>query len=718
MNRYRPKYKNTEVNADTVQNLLRTINTMSQRCKTQSSTDDVLQRVRSIILLHRPDLISRADLQIPELVTEALIPSSNQITHNFNYKYDYNSNVPNPPIPPPLNPFTSNTSGTTTTYQSDQKLPLQPVQMFTFNQTPSATMAPPSQSNATFYPQTTSTPPPPPQTFISISEEDSVALNESYQQTLRSPSIESYKRLISVLVVMSKKYIRSDVFVIGLNRLESFDSLLSSDLQELMQCIQRNTNWSIGGGGKAFTTPELCQLISTIVTGYCRFAGTVLKSSSFNLSSVGSVESLQQQMASIQSQLSSIISASDSVGLNNDQIIRLNNQIEMLQSTLVERESTIITLNTNINIMTQRNQALESNLAIIQSSYNSLARALDVNINTSARLENAEIVEATNRIIQNKIMEDRGLLKSFESEKQTYGQSVNRLERELNDSREYANRLMLELKSARDDIIQLKEELNRNASKQQDESTIKERQQQELFVSELFDLREENKSNQNRIASMSIELMNIAEENKVLKDKLAIREKPVARAKPYNRPSQIEATTSTAVENRTRALQNTIKDLETTNQQLRNQNSSLTSQMNKNKQSASVQADCNRIRSEVDNVRQKVEELMKNQATLNLQDINALNQKTADYYNTKLSELTSENQSIRDILNTEIDKQVDILNERIDRSKSNILDKIERLSEEFSPVLVRAQSSEKYVQNLLADYESLSRNVANQQLSE
>nr|UPO71235.1 orf55 [Trichoplusia ni single nucleopolyhedrovirus] len=712
MNRYRPKYKNTEVNADTVQNLLRTINTMSQRCKTQSSTDDVLQRVRSIILLHRPDLISRVDdLQIPELVTEALIPSSNQITHNFNYKYDYNSNVPNPPIPPPLNPFTANTAGTS--YQFDQK-PLQPVQMFTFNQTPSTTMAPPSQSNA-FYPQQTPTESTlPTQNFISIPEEDSVALNESYQQTLRSPSIESYKRLINVLVVISKKYIRSDVFIISLNRLESFDSLLSSDLQELLQCIQRNTNWSSIG---LVSTPELCQLISTIVTGYCRLASTVLKSTSFNLSSIVSLESLQQQTVAIQSQLSSVMSASDSVALSNDQIIRLNNQIEMLQSTLVERESTIMTLNTNTNIMTQHNQALESNLAIIQSSYNSLARAFDVNINTSASLENAEIVEATNRIIQNKIIEDRGLIKSFESEKQTYGQSVNRLERELNDSREYANKLMLELNTARNDIRQLKEELNRNAATQRDESTSKDRQQQELFVSELFDLREENKSNQNRIASMSIELMRLADENKVLKDKLAIREKPIARAKPYNRPSQSE-TTSAAIENRTRALQKTIKDLETTNQQLRNQNSSLSSQVKKSKQSTLAQADCNRIKSEVDNVRQKVEELIRNQATLNLQDINALNQKTADYYNTKLSELTSENQSIRDILDVEIDKQVDMLNERIEQSKSNILDKIERLSEEFNPVLVRAQSSEKYVQNLLAEYETLSRNVANQQLSE
>nr|AOL57061.1 desmoplakin [Chrysodeixis includens nucleopolyhedrovirus]AOL57202.1 desmoplakin [Chrysodeixis includens nucleopolyhedrovirus]QGW49190.1 desmoplakin [Chrysodeixis includens nucleopolyhedrovirus]QGW49470.1 desmoplakin [Chrysodeixis includens nucleopolyhedrovirus]QGW49610.1 desmoplakin [Chrysodeixis includens nucleopolyhedrovirus] len=710
MNRYRPKYKNTEVNADTVQNLLRTINTMSQRCKTQSSTDDVLQRVRSIILLHRPDLITRVDLQIPELVTEALIPSSNQITHNFNYKYDYNSNVPNPPIPPPINPFTANSSGTM--YQFDQK-PLQPVQMFTFNQTPSTTMAPPSQSNA-FYPQqmsTESTPSPP--NFISISEEDSVALNESYQQSLRSPSIESYKRLISLLVVITRKYIRSDVFIVSLNRLESFDSLLSSDLQELMQCIQRNTNWSMGA---AVSTPELCQLISIIVKGYCRLANTVLKSTSFDLSSVGSVESLQQQVVSIQNQLSSIVSVSDTAVANSDQIIRLNNQMEMLQSTLVDRESTIMTLNTNANIMSQRNQALESNLAIIQSSYNSLARALDVNINTSARLENSELVEATNRIIQNKIIEDRNLLKSFESDKQTNVQSVNRLERELNDSREYVNKLLFELNAARDDIIQLKEEVNRNVSTQRDESNIKERQQQELLVSELFDLREENKSNQSRIASMSIELMKIADENKNLKDKLAIREKPTARAKPYNRPSQSE-TTSAAMENRTRALQKTIKDLETSNQQLRNQNSSLSSQMKKIKQSGSTKADCSRIKSEVDNVRQKVEELIKNQATLNLQDINALNQKTADYYNTKLSELTSENQSMRDILNTEMNKQIDVLNERIDQSKSNILDKIERLSEEFSPILVRAQASENYVQSLLADYESLSRNVANQQLS-
>ncbi|AIU41301.1 desmoplakin [Sucra jujuba nucleopolyhedrovirus] len=103
-----PKFMNTDVNAGTVKNLLNTINTMSRQCKIQSDTDNVLERVRSIIFLHRPNLRHRTDLHVTELIMEALSPKQDdqphQITHNYNYKYDYNTNfapgVNN--VPPPL----------------------------------------------------------------------------------------------------------------------------------------------------------------------------------------------------------------------------------------------------------------------------------------------------------------------------------------------------------------------------------------------------------------------------------------------------------------------------------------------------------------------------------------------------------------------------------------------------------------------------------------
>ncbi|ADB84406.1 desmoplakin [Apocheima cinerarium nucleopolyhedrovirus] len=110
MSRYRnlqPKYLNTDVNASTVKHLLQTVNSISKQCKVQYANEDDLERVRSIIYLHRPHLRFRYDLHVPELVMEALMPNStvsnnipNQITHNFNYKYDYNTNYPVPTIVP------------------------------------------------------------------------------------------------------------------------------------------------------------------------------------------------------------------------------------------------------------------------------------------------------------------------------------------------------------------------------------------------------------------------------------------------------------------------------------------------------------------------------------------------------------------------------------------------------------------------------------------
>ncbi len=696
---------------------------MSQRCKTQESTDDILKRIRSIILLHRPHLISRADLQIPELITEALVPNNtgNQITHNFNYKYDYNSNVPNA-IPP--NPFIQSTNNQRQQYyDNNQQQPgQQPVQMFTFNQTPIPT------TNPTLYSTTNEQHQPQPRqeqqtcTTVMIQDEDSVALNESYQLTIRTASIQTYKQLINILVTVSKKYILSDVYINSLLRLNTFESLLSNDLRELLECIQRNTNWIITG---LLNSSGICNLFSLVINAYCRLASTITGEAGFNLTSITSIAAMERRTIAIHTQLTSIMSSNQEVAMETDQIIHLNDQIEVLRSEIAERDSTVMRLNTRSTLQEQRIQSLESTNTILISSFKSLAKA--TNVTVTAALENPESIENLNRSIQSRLVERQNQLRAAETNmsdiKITNIQTINRLQKELQEAR-------LNLEKATQELTSVSKELVETRSRQQQQLAIN--SEQKASISEITNLRtqledtrrtlistqNDNQTNLTRISALEIELNVLREENKAL---LKNENRPVARTKPYNRRSSAAAGGDATLN--FRALQRSLNDIEEINVRLSNENRTLQSENSRLKQdkyelATTSQSSCDRLQSDVENVRQKVQNLMQNQATLSLQDITTLNQKTTDYYNTKVSELTNENQSLREALENEITIQSDKLGDRLNTAEANLQNKIEKLALQIDPIAERTRVAENYVNSLKGDYEAFARSLANDRLDQ
>ncbi|QEI03603.1 desmoplakin [Rachiplusia nu nucleopolyhedrovirus] len=736
MNRYRtitPKYKNTDVNAGTVQNLLRTINTMSQRCKTQESTDEVLKRIRSIILLHRPHLISRHDLQIPELITEALVPNTgNQITHNFNYKYDYNSNVPNS-IPP--NPFINANDQSQQQFYNNGSTP--PVQMFTFNQTPAGSMtAPPmygsslnpqqQQPQQQFYPPNqvpSSTAPTTgsPCTTVMLRDEDSVALNESFQRTLRTATVQSYKQLINVLVTVSRKYILSDIYLNSVTRLETFDSLLSNDLRELLECIQRNTNWTLVGTS---SSSSVCRIVSLLISAYCRLASTITRTDTFNLSSFSSIEQIERQTQSIQSSLAVIISNNDSVAMETDQVVTLNNQIESLRSEVTRRDATIVAQNTRLTLLDQRIQSLESTNTLLVTSFNSLARSANVSANVS--LNNIDSIETVNSLIQSKLIEKQNQLRAVET---TVGELkientnvISRLQSELQETRSNLDRSTRELNQARAELNARSIELEQQSQNQR-YAAINTAQNTEIANlndqlqdtrQRLTSLQDENRTLLTRVNTLTDELNTAREENLTLRNESM---RPVARTKPYNRPS-VGSADAANNESRIKALQKSLQDIEAINTRLASENTALktendTLKRDKYEIATTSQSSCDRLQADVESVRQKIENLIQNQATLNLQDITTLNQKTTDYYNTKVSELTNENQTLRDALENEITTQSDKLKERFNTSEANLQGKIERLAAQINPIAERTRIAENYVSSLRNDYEALARTTAN-----
>ncbi|AGR56817.1 desmoplakin [Hemileuca sp. nucleopolyhedrovirus] len=346
MSRYKniqPKYMNTEVNSNTVKNLLQTINSISKQCKIQNTTDDTIERIRSIIYLYRPHLKLRYDLQLPELVTEALMPTGggigvpNQITHNFNYKYDYNTNIRptpttvdqfgvpvfpstpfHPPPPPPHHVYATQTqppvsvsnlsSSSMPQEQSTGAAALQPVQQnYYINPINNSTIP----TTATTFTTTTVSnerqqPPPPPSppgaaavatTFtssrnqlIGFNDYDIATIDDALKEANGSPSNVSYHRLIRTLIRVTRKYIETSIFFISLEKIDTFEQLAKNDLHALINCINRDASLSLNTN-----SPQLCRVIVTIIQGYYRFVKTILKSEEFTFVNVKSIEEIENQ---------------------------------------------------------------------------------------------------------------------------------------------------------------------------------------------------------------------------------------------------------------------------------------------------------------------------------------------------------------------------------------------------------------------------------------
>nr|QHN73917.1 hypothetical protein [Spodoptera litura nucleopolyhedrovirus] len=210
------KYKGMDVNAATVQNLLRTINSMSKRTKRQSATDDALTKIRSIIGLYRPQLIKRGvDVSVPELVIEALAaPVPSITTHNFNYKYDYGGAAP-------------------------ASIPQQSYDAF--GQPITSAFAPSPEQQR---PQTTRSE----QRLPSVEPMDLEELNSAIENTCKRLDTDSMKSLVSTLVKMSDKYFKNNTFAEALKRLYCFDRSYdeaqrsANDMEDLLACINKNTN--------------------------------------------------------------------------------------------------------------------------------------------------------------------------------------------------------------------------------------------------------------------------------------------------------------------------------------------------------------------------------------------------------------------------------------------------------------------------------------------
>jgi chromosome segregation ATPase len=696
--RYRstPKYKNTDVSGNTVHNLLQTINSMSQRCKNQANTDDILQRIRTIIVMYRPHLAARLDLQVPELVMEALMPNStlaNQITHNFNYKYDYNTNMPNAPNPfvpqqtqmlqPPTNP---NVPANT------------PLQSFTFNQAPAPTQIAPDNN-----------PPPPPRpppatsessAVMLINQEDLVGLNELYTNALRAPSVQTYKLMLQQIIIIVRKYVRYEQLIVSLQLLEQFNTLLPPNLDELLLCIERETRWVLPRG------PYICHFISALVMAYCRIA-TIVTRQTFTISTVNSLELLQSQTNAVEEQLreimdrqSQLVSNAQAQSLVAEQTQAFQQQIVQLNTALQDKNDQLNVVQSEFSATQTKYNQIENQNSLLTNAFNRLqgyfinkfqisnVNTIDETVNTVINsVENLQSQITSSAVQQANLDAQRALIcnddKSRLQERvNQYETLIAELQLKINDY----NDVQAQLKMSHERILQLENQVN-NATTQKEQSQ----------AIQLAQLQERLTSAETRNEQLNRE----------------IHERSATKIRLPERPSSIVRPSGAGKIKSNRRMEKILsnqKSLINDKQQL----TAKITELNRKHKEAMETADesVKRLNLELQSVKSHVEMLSSNQSALGANDLKMLNNRSTQELNDKISRLQAEKSSIEDWCNVEIKRESEELKDQLLADKSRLDNNIRQLMDKLVPIQERVNETATQIGAFEVKYETLARSNA------
>ncbi|AYN45041.1 desmop [Alphabaculovirus alterspexiguae] len=666
--RYRPKYKNTDVSASTVQNLLQTINNMSQRCRGQANTEDVIQRVRSIILLHRPHLASRIDLQLPELTMEAFMPNSsnvNQITHNFNYKYDYNTNVPGA-----YNPFFPAAAPQQYTPPNNLSSSTTPLQSFTIN-----AAAPAADTSSVAAPETTST------TRVvtaplAIEPEDLNNLNTLYVNAQRSPNVAIYKQLLRQLVYIVRKYVRYEQISLSLELMENFDSFQNNNLNELLRCIERETRWSIPNSS------NVCRLISIIVSAYCRLV-TKITQRDIIMSTIKTEDRLLTIVGEVEQNVTDAMNSLMQAKVTADSAQVTSEQINMLNARLQEQDNKLLQYQTQLTASQQQLASTESRTLVFGNAFGKLQTHFYPNIQTNIDVSGDNVDDFTNKIIE--------YVSRLQSEKSTVSQQNNSYAQLEQQSTERINALEKQVNVYESEIAGMRLQLNNF----------------EDIQSQLRASQNKNQSLQDQLASQNEKYNDLQEKYTELKRETR---KPLHKVKPTVRKSG--DTYRKKIKNKQ------IAKLLESQQTLINerQNASSIIKDLKERYMSNIEKNDEAVRQIYENLQDtkaRIETLAGNQAALTATDLKILNTKSVQALSDKVSKLTAENIAVKEICNTELQKQSNELKDRLEVSKNDIDSRIEKLINQIEPINNRILETAQEVKEMEVRYEQLARNNAN-----
>nr|AMO27578.1 desmoplakin [Lymantria dispar multiple nucleopolyhedrovirus] len=695
---YRYRAPTRYINADvSVDNLLRTIDSMSRQCRSRNETESELARVRSIITLYRPHLQNRVDLQVAELVLEALMPpnGAQQITHNFNYKYDYNTNAaaaPPPPFFPVAPPRPTDAFGA----------PIAPSEPTPASPPPPKADAPnPIQQNVYINsageaarPSSSNPRPPPPASgggavaLMQVDDADELALKNDYDTLTREYTLVSYKRLVRTLVAVSQKYIINDLFVRGLAKLCSVELLLNNDLGALVDCINREAALNIRPD-----TPDLCRLLVAMIRGFFILASSATRQE-YTLVRYDSAALVEEEVWSVKTALDQRMSRlADELETARDQLTQTASRLNRAELELRESRETTLMLKRQVEM----NEALRRPARFDDE----LAQSRD---------QSLELDRERRRVRDLEVELDRAQ-RDLESVAARHSDELGRARRELESAKErHASELARarrELRKQHDnDIKQLRLEADTarrseaGASRQQAEGTVANLNTRLKAQSELnrdLQAKAEAQADANARLQAEIDSLKRAESDAAdLRSRVAQLEAEAesGAADLQNRIARLEAESSGL----TRRLQESAAEVLA----LRRDKEDLE---RRTAASAAQDVSYGRLQEDIERVKADLSRLTDSSDGVQF-DILKLNNLRDETLRDRLQQLQTENDRLREESGLEIKRQAESIDDEFDQIKRTI--------DEFKSKQRRYEKSEKdYVQK----YELLARAVTRDKLN-
>lgn len=694
---YRYRAPTRYINADvSVDNLLRTIDSMSRQCRSRNETESELARVRSIITLYRPHLQNRVDLQVAELVLEALMPpnGAQQITHNFNYKYDYNTNsaaAPPPPFFPVAPPRPTDAFGAP--IAPSEPTPASPPPP------PKADAPNPIQQNVYINsageaarPSSPNPRPPPPASgavaLMQVDDADELALKNDYDTLTREYTLVSYKRLVRTLVAVSQKYIINDLFVRGLAKLCSVELLLNNDLGALVDCINREAALNIRPD-----TPDLCRLLVAMIRGFFILASSATRQE-YTLARCDSAALVEEEVWSVKTALDQRMSRlADELETARDKLTQTASRLNRAELELRESRETTLMLKRQVEMNEALRRPARFDDELAQSRDQSLEldrerrRVRDLEVELDRAQRDLESVAARHS-------DELGRARrELESERERHASELARARRELREQHDNdIKQLRLEADTAR--------RSEAGASRQQAEGTVANLNTRLKAQSELnrdLQAKAEAQADANARLQAEIDSLKRAESDAAdLRNRVAQLEAEAesGAADLQNRIARLEAESSGL----TRRLQESAAEVLA----LRRDKEDLE---RRTAASAAQDVSYGRLQEDIERVKADLSRLTDSSDGVQF-DILKLNNLRDETLRDRLQQLQTENDRLREDSGLEIKRQAESINDEFDQIKRTI--------DEFKSKQRRYEKSEKdYVQK----YELLARAVTRDKLN-
>nr|BBD51151.1 Desmoplakin [Samia ricini nucleopolyhedrovirus] len=439
MQRWPPKYGDTDVNTRTVHDLLTTINSMSARIKALERYERVVSEIHKVIAMMRPSFNAQAlePDAMPALIVQFFSESAERnLTHNINYKYDYNVGGALPFQPPPPQPFYPHPQ-----YWPPQPPPQQPPQP---PQPPPQPPQPPPQQP----PQPPQQPPQPPypepapmSTRIELTEEETrsfqVLQQNMQRQTINWRHLESF--IFAMVQLLQARVVNSDTIVAVVRSLQNIDNLTNYDFNEFLNCVARETSVRLDLSEQL--CPTVVALIKLFKTAYMSITSRAFMYVNSNAltASVVSVEAMIVQLVTFFTKIYLYVMKVQFVYTDDNHFVReiqelyvnVSSQMTSLQTQIRDERASLngLTQNNSDLIRERDNVVQEKNN--VQHMYDELDKKYNSAVADNRRLA-SEIAQLKPLAAQNKNLQIDN--KNLSEENIKLINSLNNMQSQLDES--------------------------------------------------------------------------------------------------------------------------------------------------------------------------------------------------------------------------------------------------------------------------------------------